>query len=53
VLVYMGTGNADGIDGDTILLGPPFVITDDEMQQVAEVIAEAVDLATASASASR
>jgi adenosylmethionine-8-amino-7-oxononanoate aminotransferase len=53
VLVYMGTGNADGVDGDTILLGPPFVITDDEMQQVAEVIAEAVDLATASASASR
>ena len=53
VLVYMGTGNADGVDGDTILLGPPFVITDDEMQQVADVIAEAVDLATASASASR
>jgi adenosylmethionine-8-amino-7-oxononanoate aminotransferase len=53
VLVYMGTGNADGIDGDTILLGPPFVITDDEMQQVAEVIAEAVDLATPAASASR
>ncbi len=48
VLVYMGTGNADGIDGDTILLGPPFVITDDEMQRVAEVIAEAVDVATAS-----
>ena len=53
VLVYMGTGNADGVDGDTILLGPPFVITDDEMQQVADVIAEAVDLATASVSASR
>jgi adenosylmethionine-8-amino-7-oxononanoate aminotransferase len=48
VLVYMGTGNADGIDGDTILLGPPFVITDEEMQRVAEVIAEAVDVATAS-----
>ena len=53
VLVYMGTGNADGVDGDTILLGPPFVITDEEMQQVANVIAEAVDVATASASASR
>ena len=52
VLVYMGTGNADGIDGDTILLGPPFVITDDEMQRVAEVIAEAVDVATASVAGS-
>jgi 4-aminobutyrate aminotransferase-like enzyme len=28
VLVYSGTGNANGIDGDTILLGPPFVVTD-------------------------
>ena len=53
VLVYMGTGNADGVDGDTILLGPPFVITDDEIQRVAKVIAEAVDVATASESASR
>ncbi|HET8786622.1 MAG TPA: aminotransferase class III-fold pyridoxal phosphate-dependent enzyme [Candidatus Limnocylindrales bacterium] len=52
VLVYMGSGNADGVDGDTILLGPPFVITDEEMQRVAEVIAEAVDVATASTAAS-
>ncbi len=48
VLVYMGTGNADGVDGDTILLGPPFVITDEEMQRVAEVLAESIEVATAS-----
>ena len=53
VLVYMGSGNADGVDGDTIILGPPFVITDDELQRVAEVIAEAVDVATASEAAAR
>jgi adenosylmethionine-8-amino-7-oxononanoate aminotransferase len=46
VLVYMGTGNADGVDGDTILLGPPFVITDEEMQRVAEVLAESIEVAT-------
>jgi adenosylmethionine-8-amino-7-oxononanoate aminotransferase len=51
VLVYYGTGNGGGIDGDSILLGPPFVITDAELQRVAEVIAEAVDVATASAAA--
>ncbi len=50
VLVYWGTGNADGVDGDSILLGPPFVITDDEMQRVAEVLAEAVDVATSTVS---
>jgi adenosylmethionine-8-amino-7-oxononanoate aminotransferase len=47
VLAYWGTGNADGVDGDTILLGPPFVITDDEMQRVAEVLAESIEVATA------
>jgi adenosylmethionine-8-amino-7-oxononanoate aminotransferase len=47
VLAYWGTGNADGVDGDTILLGPPFVITDDEMQRIAEVLAESIEVATA------
>ena len=32
VLVYSGTGNADGTNGDTILLGPPFVVTDEELR---------------------
>jgi adenosylmethionine-8-amino-7-oxononanoate aminotransferase len=53
VLVYSGTGNANGVDGDTILLGPPFVITDEELQRVAGVVAEAVDEATASVAAAR
>ena len=42
VLVYSGTGNADGFDGDTILLGPPFIVTDDELVRIADVLAEAV-----------
>ncbi len=46
VLVYSGTGNANGIDGDTILLGPPFVITDAEMEQVVAVVGDAVEAAT-------
>ncbi len=46
VLVYSGTGNADGVDGDTILLGPPFVITDDELGRIAEVVAAAIDVGT-------
>ena len=37
VLVYSGTGNANGIDGDTILLGPPFIVTDDEMARIVAV----------------
>jgi adenosylmethionine-8-amino-7-oxononanoate aminotransferase len=49
VLVYAGTGQADGVDGDTILLGPPFVITDDELIRIANVLGEAIDVAIAAA----
>ena len=47
VLLYHGTGNEDGTNGDTILLGPPFVVTDAELATIAEVVGEAVDRATA------
>jgi hypothetical protein len=46
VLLYSATGNADGTDGDQILLGPPFIVTDDELATIASVTAEAVDVAT-------
>jgi adenosylmethionine-8-amino-7-oxononanoate aminotransferase len=47
VLVYSGTGSANGIDGDTILLGPPFVTTDDELVRIADGVAGAIASATA------
>ncbi len=49
LLVYSGTGNADGVDGDLILLGPPFVVTDPELVQISEILASSIDAATASA----
>lgn len=45
VLLYSGTGLADGTDGDSILLGPPFVIMDDELTRIVEVLGDAVDAA--------
>ena len=42
LLVYSGTGNANGTDGDTILLGPPFIVTDEELVRIADVLTEAV-----------
>ncbi len=48
VLVYSGTGNADGTNGDTILLGPPFVIIDAELVRITEVLADSIAAATAS-----
>jgi adenosylmethionine-8-amino-7-oxononanoate aminotransferase len=46
LLVYSGTGNANGVDGDTILLGPPFVITEAELDQVVDRLAAAIETAT-------
>ena len=49
VLVYSGTGLADGTDGDAILLGPPFIVTDAELMTIADVVTNAVDDATGAA----
>jgi adenosylmethionine-8-amino-7-oxononanoate aminotransferase len=53
VLVYSGTGNANGIDGDTILLGPPFVVTDDELARITAVLAESIEAAVVADAATR
>jgi adenosylmethionine-8-amino-7-oxononanoate aminotransferase len=45
LLLYQGTGNANGIDGDQILLGPPFTTTDDELARMVAGLGEAVDRA--------
>ena len=47
LLLYSGTGNANGTDGDVIVLGPPFVITDEELARIADGILEALDAALA------
>jgi len=49
VLLYSGTGVADGVDGDVVVLGPPFVITDAEMERAVEVLGEAIDVGVSAA----
>ena len=49
LLLYSGTGLADGTNGDSILLGPPFVVTDDELEQIADGLAAAIESTTAAA----
>ena len=51
VLLYSGTGNANSVDGDTILLGPPFIVTDDELGRIVAVLAESIDAAVSTAAA--
>jgi hypothetical protein len=47
LLLYSGTGNADGVDGDVVLIGPPFVVTDEELVRIADGLAEALEIALA------
>lgn len=44
VITYPVTGCADGRDGDGMLLGPPLVVTDDELEQIVKGITGAIEL---------
>jgi adenosylmethionine-8-amino-7-oxononanoate aminotransferase len=47
LLLYCSTGCADGVDGDLVMLGPPLVVTDAEVDEMVELTAAAVETATA------
>jgi adenosylmethionine-8-amino-7-oxononanoate aminotransferase len=49
LLLYSGTGLADGTNGDSILLGPPFVVTDDELERIADGLTAAIESTTTAA----
>jgi adenosylmethionine-8-amino-7-oxononanoate aminotransferase len=40
LIIYYGTGMANGVDGDTVVLGPPFVIEERELEDVARLLEE-------------
>ena len=52
MLLYSGTGLADGTNGDAIVLGPPFVVTDDELVAIVERLTAAIVEATEAVPAS-
>jgi len=42
LLLYSSPGHVDGRDGDLVMLGPPFIITDDELDLLVERTAAAI-----------
>jgi adenosylmethionine-8-amino-7-oxononanoate aminotransferase len=42
LLVYPSTGCVDGVDGDVIMLGPPFVVTDAQLEMIVDRLATAI-----------
>jgi adenosylmethionine-8-amino-7-oxononanoate aminotransferase len=42
LLLYSSTGFVDGADGDLVMFGPPFVITDEQIDEAVAVTTEAI-----------
>ena len=36
LLLYSSTGHVDGANGDLLMLGPPFILTDDDVATLVE-----------------
>jgi adenosylmethionine-8-amino-7-oxononanoate aminotransferase len=46
LLLYWSTGCADGTNGDLVMLGPPLVVTDPEVDEMADLTATAIEETT-------
>ena len=42
MLLYASTGHVDGTNGDLVMLGPPFVLTDEDAATLVELTAHAI-----------
>ncbi len=42
LMLYPGQGTTDGTRGDVVMVGPPAIITEDEMRIVVDLLAEAI-----------
>jgi adenosylmethionine-8-amino-7-oxononanoate aminotransferase len=42
LLLYSSTGHVDGTNGDLLMLGPPFILTDDDAATLVELTAAAI-----------
>jgi adenosylmethionine-8-amino-7-oxononanoate aminotransferase len=43
LIVYPGHGTVDGAAGDHLLIGPPLVITSDQVDDVVSILSDALD----------
>jgi adenosylmethionine-8-amino-7-oxononanoate aminotransferase len=48
LMVYPMGGNIDGVNGDHVLLAPPFIVNEGQVNVIVERLGEAIDAAIAS-----
>jgi len=42
LLLVPGYGGVDGVDGDTVMLSPPFVLTEDDIDEIVEILRDSI-----------
>jgi adenosylmethionine-8-amino-7-oxononanoate aminotransferase len=47
VLLYPGHGSADGVQGDHLMIAPPYVVTEEQIEVVVETLSRAIQRASA------
>jgi len=50
LVVYPGSGSVDGQQGDHVMVGPPFCISDGEIRQMVQMLENAAQAAVSSIS---
>lgn len=43
LIIYPGSGNVDGVRGDQTMIAPPFIVTDEQLDEIVGRLAEAVN----------
>ena len=43
LVVYPSNGNADGVNGDQVMVAPPFIVTDEQLDEIVGRLKEAVE----------
>jgi adenosylmethionine-8-amino-7-oxononanoate aminotransferase len=43
LIIYPGQGTVDGVLGDHAVIAPPFIITDEQMDEIAAILVAALD----------
>jgi adenosylmethionine-8-amino-7-oxononanoate aminotransferase len=42
LIIYPGSGNVDGWQGDQVMIAPPFIVTDAQLDEIVALLAEAI-----------
>jgi adenosylmethionine-8-amino-7-oxononanoate aminotransferase len=42
LILYPGQGSVDGVRGDHVMIAPPFIVTDEQMDEIVTILVEAL-----------